>query len=134
MQERFFRVPFLIKFLISGGTATATILLVLYILTEWFGMWYLFSAGIAFVAGTFVSFTLQKFWTFTDRRIDVLKKQAGWYVLIQIWDLGLNTLGLYILVEHFHVWYLVVQLALSALIMVQNILLYRAFIFTDTTS
>src|SRR3989344_4762697 len=105
MIERLLRVHFVIKFLVSGGTATAINLVVLYTLTEWVGIWYLFSAVIAFVVAFFVSFCLQKFWTFIDHRIDVLTAQAGLYALIQLWDLIANTTGLYLLVEHANVWY-----------------------------
>lgn len=131
MIARLLKIHFVIKFLVSGGAATAVNVAVLYLLTEWFGIWYLFSAVIAFTVAFFVSFSLQKFWTFIDHRTDVLPAQAGLYALIQIWDLCVNTLGLYILVEHFHIWYIGAQISMSLVIAVQNFLLYRKFIFTQ---
>jgi len=130
MIQRLLNIHFVAKFLIAGATATAVNISVLYVLTEKFGIWYLFSAVIAFTLAFFVSFGLQKFWTFIDHRTDVLPTQAGLYALIQVWDLSLNTLGLYILVSHFGVWYVGAQVAMSLVIAVQNFLLYRKFIFT----
>jgi putative flippase GtrA len=131
MIERFLKIHFLIKFLVSGGTATAVNLVALYVLTDFFGLWYLISAVIAFVIAFFVSFTLQKFWTFIDHRTDVLPAQASLYIVVQVWDLCLNTAGLYMLVTHFHLWYIAAQFVMSFFIAIQNLLLYRAFIFTQ---
>ena len=45
-----------VKFIIAGGTAAFTDLVLLYIFTDILGWWYLVSAAIAFVIAFFVSF------------------------------------------------------------------------------
>jgi len=58
--------PQFIKFCIVGGTS-ALINFVFYIsLTELFGLWYVFSSIIGFVASAIFNFTANKFWTFRN--------------------------------------------------------------------
>jgi putative flippase GtrA len=119
------RIP---KFLISGGISTAISISILYTLTEWAHLWYLLSSVVAFLIGLVASFTLQKFWTFGDSRTHLILKQGAVYTSIQLWNLALNTLGMYFLVEVFQVWYLFAQLGVAACIAVQSFILYN-FVF-----
>jgi len=54
------------RFLLSGGTALLTDLILLYLFTDLFGIWYVASAVAAFILAFMVSFLLHKFWTFGD--------------------------------------------------------------------
>lgn len=124
----------IIRYLISGGVSVGVNLLVLYISTEWFGLWYLVSASIAYLVGFLVSFTLQKFWTFQNKSTDSLWKQAGIYFCIILVNLGINTVGMYVLVEQLHVWYVLAQFVLLALISIESYFLYRALFRSNITS
>ncbi len=128
MLSRYLQI---VRFLISGGSATAVIIALLYVLTDILHIWYLASFVIAFLFGVAVSFILQKFWTFKDKRNTVWIKQASLYLGIQLWDLVLNTVLLYILVERFHMWYLGAQIILSFCIAIQNFALYRILVFKE---
>ncbi len=121
----------IIRFIISGATATGLIIVLLYGLTKVFHIWYLASSVLAFIIATVVSFLLQKYWAFKDHRSDVLHKQAAAYFVLQLWDLVLNTALLYVGVTYLHLWYLLAQFCVSAIIAVQNFLVYRAFIFKN---
>lgn len=122
------------RFLVSGGFATGVNLGLLYTLTDWFGLWYLASAIVAFVVAFFISFTLQKFWTFEDRSQDGIHFQAGLFFAAALFNLGLNTLGLYLLVEYAGVHYLIAQIALSMVIAVENFFVYQRLIFRAPSS
>ena len=52
----------IVRYLISGGTAAAINLSLLFLLTEFVGMWYLASSVLSFIAGFTASFLFQKFW------------------------------------------------------------------------
>lgn len=118
-----------LRFLISGGTATATNLAILYALTSIFGIWYLVSAVFSYAASFFVSFSLQKFWTFRDSSREGMHIQAGAYFAVGAGNLILNTIMLYVFVEYADVHYLLAQLISGALIAVESYFLYHFFIF-----
>ena len=117
------------KYLISGCVAATTDLSLLFIFTDLAGLWYVFSAAIAFAAAFFVSFFLQKFWTFRDNTKDRMRSQMAVYLSIGLINLGVNSYGLYLLVEYLSFWYLLAQVVMGALIAVYSFLIYNFFIF-----
>ena len=122
-RARFFR------YLASGGTAATTDLVILYLLTDGFGLHYLFSAVLAFVAAFFVSFFLQKFWTFEDASVEKVHMQATVYLLVALGNLALNTLLMYIFVEWIHLWYMAAQFFASGLLAFVTFFISRDIIF-----
>ena len=117
------------RFMVAGGLATLVNLGLLYVLTDCFLVWYLLSAIISFVTAFFVSFTLQKFWTFGDSSREGMHVQAGIFLLVAAGNLGLNTLFLYVLVEYALFHYLLAQIIVSVFIAIENFLIYRYVIF-----
>ena len=117
------------RFLLSGGTALGTDLVLLYLFTDIFGIWYLISAVAAFILAFGVSFTLQKYWTFGDHSREGLHMQIGAYFLVAIINLTLNTLLVYIFVEWISLYYILAQILASALIAIESFFIYQSFIF-----
>ncbi len=74
---RFFTQYKLIRYLISGGTAATLHLTIVFILTEFTALWYLYATSIAFVIALGVSFSLQKFWTFGSKTLHNMHKQGS---------------------------------------------------------
>ena len=119
----------IMRFVISGGSATLVNLGSLFFLTHLFHIWYLVSAVFAFLFSFGVSFFLQKFWTFRDASRNGIHKQAGVYFLVMICGLTINTSILYILVEYFSLHYLVAQFLSGIIIAFFNYKMYHTFIF-----
>ena len=119
----------LVKFILSGGTGALFLLLTLFILTDIFGLFYLFSAILAFILATSVGFLLHKFWTFKDKNTAFLKKQGFYYFSFQAFLFFLNTLGLYVLVDLFGLWYMLAQFILSGTIGVISFFFYKFKVF-----
>ena len=117
------------RYLISGGIATATSLVLLYVFTEWLRLWYLFSAVLAFIFTFFISFTLQKFWVFKDTSKDRIVMQGGAFLTIAIINLGINTLGMFILVSKLHIWYMLAEVLVLGFIAIENYVLQRNLVF-----
>ncbi len=117
------------RYIIAGGTAAATDLILLYILTSVLHVWYLLSAIIAFLVAFVVSFTLQKFWTFDDQNTDRWKAQATIYMLIATINLGLNTLLMYVAVDFLHNHYFISQFVISGLLAFEQYFIYQIFVF-----
>lgn len=122
----------ILRFLISGGISLGTDLVLLYIFTDIFGIWYLVSAVAAFILAFFVSFTLHKFWTFGDHSRDGIHMQMGTYFLVAAANLGLNTMLVFAFVEWAGVHYLLAQIVASALIAIESFFIYQRFIFRNT--
>jgi glycosyltransferase involved in cell wall biosynthesis/putative flippase GtrA len=119
------------KYLIAGGFATLVDFVVLYILTDIVHIWYLLSSVIAFIAAFGVSFSLQKFWTFRDGNTKVIREQMFYYFIVALINLGINTLFIYILVDHIRLWYMLGQFIASAFIAIWSYLIYKFMIFNQ---
>lgn len=119
----------IIKYLIAGGTATSVDLVLLYILTDILGVWYLISASLAFAIAFFVSFFLQKFWTFRDEDKEVMYKQMGVYLAVALTNLVLNATLMYVFVDGFKIWYMLAQIIASGLIACESYFIYQLLIF-----
>lgn len=115
----------IMRYVISGGMATATNLLFLFILTDFIGVWYVVSAVFSYLVSFIVSFSMQKYWTFKDNSSDRIGSQAIWYISVTTANLGLNTLGIFLLVHYGHFHYLLAQLIVSLLIAIESYFIYR---------
>ena len=124
-------LPILVRYLLAGGTSTAVDLGILYVLTEFLGWWYLASATAAFTLAFFVSFVLQKFYTFNNRDISrkAVATQGAFYFTLAAANLGINTILMYALVEWAGVWYFCAQIIAAVAIAVESFFMYRFVIF-----
>jgi len=104
---------------------------VLYFLTDILGIWYLISATLAFVTAFFVSFSLQKFWTFGDRYTQKIYRQLGLYLTIAVVNLLINAAGMYYLVDKLGVWYILAQVIVYGLLAFESFFVYKYIIFKN---
>lgn len=119
------------KFIFSGGVSALTTLALLYLFTNFFHIWYLVSSVIAFSLAIVLNFSLQKFWAFKGNQ----KKRAHWqfflFLTINCFNLGLNSAGMYILVDKIGAWYMLAQVAMSAILAVVSYLFYKLVVFKE---
>jgi len=97
-----------IRFLASGIVATSVDVGLLFVLTGYFGIWYLSSATASYCCGVLVSYWLNKTITFHDTRIAFFR-QFFLFAVISGCSLLLNLLILYVLVNFFILNYLVAK-------------------------
>lgn len=121
-----------IKYVISGGTAAFTDLAILFILEHFFDKHYLVASMVAFSVAFFVSFLLQKFWTFKDNSMDTVHHQMFKYLFVGLVNLGINTLFMYIFVDIMGVWYILAQILSGFIIACGSFFIYKIFIFKNT--
>ena len=119
-----------VRYVISGGLATLTSLVVAYILTDVLQLWYVISTALGFCIALSISFVLQKFWTFRRTEMERVHVEATQFAMVAIGGLLFNTLFVYVLVEYVHLHYLLAQICSGALIAVANFFCYR-FIFRE---
>ncbi len=117
------------RFFIAGIIATTTNVSLLYLLTEFLGLWYIISGTIAFIVSTIVGFLLQKFWTFSHDSLLYLHKETILFILNNFLGLVFTITGLYLLVEYVGLWYLVAQILLLVFVATWNFFIYSLVIF-----
>jgi putative flippase GtrA len=122
------KTPRPLRYILSGGSAALVNFSLLALLVEAFGLWYLAAAVIAFTIALLASFTLQKFFTFSNhaRSKHILTRQFVVYATIALANIAINTLIVYLLVELLSFHYLLAQVVSSATIALYSFFIYRA--------
>jgi len=98
-----------IKFSIVGGVGTLINIAILYILTEFFNIYYLISAIFAFIVALTNNFILNKIWTFEEKLKEGALRKYIKFFTISVIALTVNLSFLYIFVEYFKIWYIFAQ-------------------------
>jgi putative flippase GtrA len=114
-----------LRFIVSGGLAAVVNIAMLYILTEYAGIWYVISAALAFITAFFVSFALQKYWAFRNRRMQGTQTQLMLHLLTAVINLCLNVLLIYVIVEYAGVWYILAQIIAAIVIAFESFFAFR---------
>ena len=114
-----------IRFIMAGGSAFSVNISLLYIFTEFFGLWYIFSATLAFLFSFLVGFSLNKFWTFASSSADFIHSQILFYLGINLFNLVINNMLLYVMVESLAIWYILAQAIASVLLAFESFFLYK---------
>ncbi len=122
------------RYFMSGGSAFATNIILLYILTEYFKIYYLVSAVLSFMIAFVVSFLMMKHWTFQDGSTEKVNQQLVVYFGLAVLNLFLNSLLVYFFVEKVGVWYVTAQVVASLIIAVWNFFIYKYLIFIKPVS
>lgn len=104
------------RFSIVGIFSVTTYYGLFYGLTEYAHLWYIASALVAFCGYYIVSFSLQKYWAFRNRSQERIRQQLIQFSMMAIGNWILNTSLLYVLVEYFHMWYLLAQGILTVIV------------------
>lgn len=102
-----------VRFLSAGGVGLLLYYATLYLLTDLAGVWYIASALIASVVNYGSNFLLQKFWTFKNRDVENIPRQASAYAVLFVFISLSNLFLLYVLVEYVHLMYLVAQVPVT---------------------
>tara|TARA_Y100000310_G_scaffold339655_1_gene432976 strand:+ start:3578 stop:4669 length:1092 start_codon:yes stop_codon:yes gene_type:complete len=117
------------KFVIVGGIGTIVNILILYLLTEKVGVYYIFSAIISFIVAMTSNFTLNKVWTFKENiKLDAGKKYLQ-FGLVSVSALLVNLFFLYIFTEIFGIYYIISQIFAIGIALIINFLGNKVWTF-----
>ena len=98
------------KFALVGGIGTLVNIIILYLLTEKLGLYYILSAIFSFIVAMTSNFTLNKIWTFKEQiKLEISKKYIQ-FSLVSITALLVNLFFLYIFTEIFGIYYIISQI------------------------
>ena len=109
-----------IRYFFVGGTAFIVDIGSLYILTEFFGIYYLISATIAFILGLIANYLLSISWVFNKRTLDNKKLEFGIFTIIGIIGLVLNAVLIWFFTEYIQIYYMLSKIITAAIILVWN--------------
>ena len=110
----------LFRYLFVGGFAFLADYGLLVLLTEVFGLHYLVSATISFLAGLVVNYLLSTSWIFRKSTLENKWAEFLIFAVIGVVGLGLNNLLLYLLTDKLHIHYMISKLITTALVMIWN--------------
>lgn len=111
-----------IKFAVVGVINTLLHLAILYVLVEYFSIYYVLASFIAFLIAVTNSFILNTIWTFnTNIRIDTKSKYIKFFVISSL-ALIINLSLLYLITEYLHIWYIASQISATFFSLLVNFL------------
>lgn len=110
----------MLRYAIVGGTGALVDLGVLYILTEFFDIYYLYSTTTAFVVSALLNFYFNRRWTFGST--GNAKKQLLIFAFVSSSGLLINAGAMYGLVEGLHIYYMLAKIFSIAVVTIWNFL------------
>jgi|GEM_PF-620842 len=99
----------IVGFFLIGVFSTALDILLIFVFTEYFGIWYLLSATLSYCCGMVVNFFLTKYLVFRDTSRDYFGQFIA-FAIISISSLVLTLGILFLAVEMFSLHYLIGKL------------------------
>ncbi len=93
---------------------------ILALLTEVFGLFYLLSAGISFMAGVTISYVISVGWIFRSRRIASRGAEYALFVLVGAVGLAMNEGLLWVFTERVGLFYLLSKIIAGAIVFFWN--------------
>ena len=119
----------ILRYFICGITAAGANIFLLYIFTDTFGIWYLYSSVLAFFLALIISFVLQKFVVFRDTETHKVHRQFSKFFVVAVLGVITNTVLVFVCTYIIGIWYIISQIIAGFFVMIQNFILYKFFIF-----
>ena len=115
------------RYLICGGFATVTDAGILFILTHYSGVHYLYAAAFSFLCGISVNYTLNTILVFKSS--GKLYREIPLFVLIGIGGLTWTEIILWVLVGQFKIYVMFAKLVAIVLVLLWNFFMRKKFVF-----
>lgn len=117
------------KFACVGVIGTIIHLIVLYIFTEFFGIYYVVSSIVGFCFGVTNNFILNKIWTFKEKLNHKIANKYYKYFIVNIIILFINLSILYYLTEFLYLYYILSQIIAIGFSFLINFFVSKFWIF-----
>ena len=119
-----------IKYFFASGIALFADVSILFILTEYFNVYYIVSATISFLAGIAITYVFSKLYIFTKTKIHNKINEFTVFLVIGIIGLILNNIFLYIFTEYFGIYYMLSKIFVIIVTYLWNYFARKKFIFS----
>ena len=118
------------RYCIVGGLAFLVDYGLLYLLADKFGLHYLLSASIAFIAGLVVNYLISTFWVFSESKYQDKRKEFAIFAFIGVIGLGLTEGLMWLFTDLVGLHYLLSKLITAALVLLWNFFARKVILFT----
>lgn len=118
----------LVKFGLVGGIAFLIDFFVLYFCTSVLGIYYLISSFISFTVSTVFNYIASVKWVFDVDKKKSQKKNFVIFIVFSVIGLLLNQLIMYVGVDLIGLYYLLVKIIATAIVMVFNFVTRKMFL------
>ena len=118
----------LFKFGIVGGIAFVIDYGLLYLLTEKIGLYYLVSSLISFSVSVIFNYIASVLWVFDVDKEKSKVRNFIYFIGLSIVGLGINELIMWGGVDKLHIYYMLVKLFATAVVMVFNFITRKMFL------
>jgi len=119
-----------IRYVIVGGSCAVADLAFLYILVEFFHIWYLFSATLSFITVSSFGYFGQKYFTFKNNSKNY-KKQMPVFFVVAGTGLLINSLCMFTFVSILGIWYILSNVITKFIVLIWNFLANKYLTFRD---
>jgi putative flippase GtrA len=116
-----------IKYVVTGLLTVVLDYIILFVLTEYYKIWYLVSKCSAYVIEFWFNFLLNKYWSFNTR--ENLGRQLTLYGILFFFNLGVITSLMYLLTDILKFYYLLSNLFVIGMVTIWNFFLYKKVIY-----
>ena len=124
----------LFRYTFVGGFAFLVDFGTLFLLTEFFHIHYLVSAGIAFIFGLTINYFLSVLWVFSCRTMESRLLEFFLFALIGLVGLGLTELFLWILTDILLIYYLLSKIITTIVVYFWNFFARKIVLFNKQKS
>ncbi len=119
----------LFRYFFVGGSAFLIDISFLYSLTDFFGIFYLTSAAIAFIMGLLTNYILSISWVFSKRTYDNTISEFTLFTILALFGLTLNEFLLWGLTNSLNIYYLYSKLIAAGIIFFFNFFIRKIILF-----
>jgi putative flippase GtrA len=122
------RIQFL-RYVFVGGAAFIVDFFSLFLLTDYFGIYYIISAALAFSLGLVTNYLLSIKWVFNQRNIDNKTIEFSLFAFIGIIGLGLNEIFISFFTSKLGIYYMNSKIITAIIILFWNFFARKLTLF-----
>jgi putative flippase GtrA len=120
----------LLRYAVVGGCAYVVDFGTLFVLTDYFKMFYLISAALAFTMGLITNYTLSILWVFSKRSVSDKRVEFLIFALIGVIGLGFNEGTMWFFTSFVHLHYLISKLISTVFVFFWNFYARKRILFS----
>jgi len=117
------------RYVFVGGAAFIVDFLSLFILTDYFGIYYIISAALAFIIGLVTNYLLSITWVFNQRNINNKTIEFSLFAVIGIIGLVLNELFIWFFTSELGFYYMISKIITAIIILFWNFFARKITLF-----
>lgn len=126
MKKLFMQI---IKFGLVGVIATVIDYVLLYVLTEFFNIYYLISSIISFSVSVIFNYIASVRWVFdVDKNKNSKIKELVVFIILSVIGLGINQLFMWLLSDKLNIYYMISKLFATVVVMCWNFITRKLFL------